>query len=69
MSFQNFCLSQAGAARPFMFVGLVLLIGGAMMSGNVASGEQGLTCRLTDSPEINRVLCNLHPDRLLALMN
>lgn len=54
--------------RPLAMMGLLILIAAALLSGPRVGGQAGLSCRLTDSPEINRVLCSLTPDRLAMLL-
>lgn len=60
--------TSGSVARPLIMMGLLALIGAAMMTGPGTAGSSGISCRLTDSPEINRVLCNLSPERIAAFL-
>lgn len=62
--------SEAGGiGYPVLLMALLVLSAGGLMLGSDAVGKSGLSCRMTDNPQINRALCSLSPDRLVAHLN
>lgn len=66
----NFVKSQAGGVGyPLLLMAVLALSAGGMLMGSEVAGKAGLSCRLTDNAQINRMLCSLSPDRLVAHLN
>ena len=62
--------SEAGGVGfPVLLMALLLLTSGGLLLGSEVAGKSGLSCRMTDSVQINRMLCSLSPNRLVARLN